>query len=122
MAKKARKKLEDDAVPAFEFPEFDAPGFLWKEFELTGATGWAGLFALLLGVMGWLFTTSPFPNGFIPLGIGIAGIVGTVFFFQKFRPKSSAYTKGDWAGLIALEFFGWMAVWFLLLNILPKGI
>jgi len=121
MAKKARKKLEEDAEPAFEFPEFDAPGFLWKEFELTGATGLAGLFAILLGVMGWLCTAAHL-NGFLPLGVGIAALVGTAFLIQKLRPKSSAYTKGDWAGLIALEFFGWMAVWFLLLNLLPAGI
>ena len=27
MAKKARKKMEEDAVPAFEFPPFDEAGF-----------------------------------------------------------------------------------------------
>jgi|HubBroStandDraft_1064217.scaffolds.fasta_scaffold92858_2 putative Mn2+ efflux pump MntP len=121
MAKKARKKLEEDAEPAFEFPEFDAPGFLWKEYELLSATALAGVIALLLGVMGWAFV-SVYPNAWPPLGVGLIGLVGSVFLIQRLRPKSSAYTKGDWAGLIALEFFGWMAVWFLLLNVLPGGL
>jgi hypothetical protein len=121
VAKKARKRLEEDAVPAFEFPKFDESGFIWKEFELTSATGLAGLLALVLGVVTWLLTSTGL-NGYISLGIGIAGLVGSAFLIQMVRPNSRHYTKGEWAGLIALEFFGWFAVWFLLLNILPSGI
>ena len=50
MAKKARKKMEEDAVPAFEFPPFDEAGFVWKEYELATATALAGVLALALGL------------------------------------------------------------------------
>jgi hypothetical protein len=121
MAKKARKKMEDDAIPAFEFPTFDEAGFVWKEYELTSATVLAGIIALGLGLMGWILTGFGL-NGFIPLGIGIVALAGSYFLIQAVRRNSSYYTKGDWAGLIALEFFGWLAVWFLLLNIAPSGL
>jgi len=34
----------------------------------------------------------------------------------RLRNGSSVFTKGDWAGVIAMEFFGFLAVWFLLVN------
>jgi hypothetical protein len=118
MAKKVRRKSEDEEF-TFEFPAFDEPGFVWKESELTSATLVAGIFALLLGLVSW-FLTAAGANGFIPLGIGIGVVVASVFAIQRLRPTSSFYTKGDWAGLLALEFFGWLALWFLLLNIAPS--
>jgi hypothetical protein len=121
MAKKARKKLEDDAAPGFEFPKFDEAGFVWKEYELATATWLAAVFALGLGLVGWVLTGLGL-NGFIPFGLGIAGMVGSVFAIQWIRPNSKYYTKGDWAGLLALEFFGWLAIWFLLLNVAPGAI
>jgi hypothetical protein len=120
MAKKARKKMEDDAVPAFEFPPFDDAGFLWKEYELATATAFAGVFALALGLMGWVLTGIGL-NGFIPLGLGVLVMAGSVYLLQRIRPNAAHYTKGDWAGLLALEFFGWFAIWFLLLNLAPSG-
>jgi hypothetical protein len=121
MAKKARKKLEEDAGPAFEFPAFDEAGFVWKEYELATATAFAGLFALVIGLVTWALSAAGLP-WFAPLGLGIAGIAGSVFAIQRLRPASRQYTKGDWAGLIALEFFGWLALWFVLLNISPSGL
>jgi hypothetical protein len=118
MAKKARKKLEEDAIPAFEFPEFDIAGFVWKEYELATATAFSGAIALLLGLATWILTASGllWP---ISLAIGFAAVAGSAFLIQRVRVNSTYYTKGDWAGLIALEFFGWLAIWFLLLNISP---
>jgi hypothetical protein len=118
MAKKARKKLEEDAEPAFEFPPFDEAGFLWKEYELGTATMFAAAMALLLGIVGWALSAAGliWP---ITLAIGFAGVAGGAFVIQRLRPYSYYYTKGDWAGLLALEFFGWFAIWFLLLNISP---
>jgi hypothetical protein len=121
MAKKARKKLEEDAIPAFAFPEFDAAGFVWKEYELATSTALAGVIALGLGLVAWILSAIGL-NGYIPFGLGLAGVAGSVFLIQRIRPNSSYYTKGDWAGLLALEFFGWLAIWFLLLNISPSGL
>ncbi|HXQ48926.1 MAG TPA: hypothetical protein VN842_04015 [Thermoplasmata archaeon] len=121
MAKKARKKMEEDAIPAFEFPPFDEAGFVWKEYELAAATGLAGLVALVLGLVTWALTAVGLP-WFLPLSLGFAGLVGSFFLIRGLRPNSGSYTKGDWAGLIALEFFGWVAIWFLLLNIAASGL
>lgn len=121
MAKKARKKMEEDAVPGFEFPPFDEAGFVWKEYELSIATALAGVIALALGLVTWVLSTIGLA-WFIVLPLGIAGVAGSVFLIQQVRPPAETYTKGDWAGLIALEFFGWLAIWFLLLNISPAGL
>lgn len=121
MAKKARKKMEEDAVPAFEFPPFDEAGFVWKEYELATATALAGVLALALGLVCWVLSAVGLP-WFVPLALGFVGVAGGVFLIQRLRPNSSYYTKGDWAGLIALEFFGWIAIWFLFLNISPGGL
>jgi hypothetical protein len=122
VAKKARKKLEEDAAPAFEFPEFDLAGFVWKEFELASATALAGVIALVLGLVAWVLTAVAGLNGWIVFAVGILGLIGSVFLLQRARPYSHIYTKGDWAGLLALEFFAWLALWFLLLNIAPAGV
>jgi len=118
MAKKARRKLEEEEEAAFEFPVFDEVGFITKEFELTVGLLWAGLFAVLLGLMGWALTASGI-DGLVPFSLGILGVIGGLFAIQKIRPRSTLYTKGDWAGLFILEFFGFLALWFLLLNISP---
>ncbi len=122
MAKKARKKMEEDATAAFEFPAFDEAGFLWKEKEISVATGFAGLFAVLLGVVCWVASTVAGISWEIVFPVGILGVVASAYGIREMRPNSDAYTMGDWAGLIALEFFGWMALWFLLINISPTGL
>ncbi|MCI4364883.1 MAG: hypothetical protein L3K10_02320 [Thermoplasmata archaeon] len=119
MAKKARKRIEEDATPAFQFPEFDEAGFIWKEYELTGATTIAGLLALVLGVGCWALTAAGIP-WFVPLALGFVGVVGTYFLIAWARTGARHYTKGDWAGLIAFVFFGWLAIWFVLINIAPN--
>jgi hypothetical protein len=115
MAKKARKKMEE-AAPAFAFPEFDEAGFVWKELELSSATLLAGVFALALGIVSWGLTISGIPWE-APVVLGIGGAVGGLFAIQRLRESSHAYTKGDWAGLFILEFFGWAALWFVLVNL-----
>jgi hypothetical protein len=117
VAKKVRRKAEDEEF-TFEFPEFDEAGFVWKESEMTGATGLAGLFALILGLATWAMTAGGLP-WYLPLTVGVLGVVGSIYALRALRPGSKLYTKGDWAGLLALEFFGWLALWFLLLNVLP---
>ncbi|MGP8072151.1 MAG: hypothetical protein ACLPZM_03355 [Thermoplasmata archaeon] len=117
MAKKARKKMEE-AEPPFEFPPFDEPGFVWKELELTAATALAGVFAVILGVISWGLTLAGIP-WFGPFVIGVGGMIGGLLLIQRIRSASYAYTKGDWAGLFFLGFFGWLALWFVLVNLSP---
>ena len=117
MAKKARKKMEE-AAPPFEFPVFDEPGFVWKELEMTSATILAGLFAVIFGVVSWGIRLTGLP-WFAQFPVGLAGIIGGMFAIQRLRDPSHTYTKGDWAGLFVLSFFGWLALWFVLVNVSP---
>jgi hypothetical protein len=121
MAKKVRRKLEEEEAASFEFPVFDEVGFVTKEFELMGALILASLFAVLLGIMGWALTVAG-TNGFIPFGLGIVGLILSPIAIRRLRERSKLYTKGDWVGLIALEFFAWLALWFVLLNIAPHTV
>ena len=118
MAKKVRRKLEEEEAAAFEFPVFDEQAFVTKEFEMTAAVALAGLIAVLLGILGWALTAGG-TYAAIPWALGFLGLVASPFLIRRFRTKSSLYTKSDWAGLIALEFFGWLAIWFVLLNVSP---
>jgi len=118
MAKKARRKLEEEEEAAFEFPVFDEVGFITKEFELTAALLWASLFTVLLGLMGWVLTAYQI-DGLIPFTLGILGVIGGLYAIQKLRPRSTLFTKGDWAQLFLLEFFGFLALWFVLTNVSP---
>jgi hypothetical protein len=118
MAKKVRRKLEEEEAAAFEFPVFDEVAFMNKEFELTGALALAGGYAVLVGILSWAMTTSGL-SWYAVLPIGIVLVALSPFLIRRLRSKSSVYTKGDWAGLIALVFFAWLALWFVLLNLSP---
>ena len=118
MAKKVRRKLEEEEEAAFEFPTFDEAAFATKEFELTWALTLAAVLSVLLGTLAWaLSVVGLFWYEVFPLGVVVIAISPTVI--GRLREKSSLYTKGDWAGLIALEFFTWLALWFVLLNLSP---
>ena len=39
------------------------------------------------------------------------------WIFQRLRPASSEYTKGDWASLILMQTFGWLGIWFVLTDL-----
>jgi hypothetical protein len=116
MAKKARRKLEEEEEQAFEFPVFDEKAFGTKEFELGSGLLLAGIITLGIGIMSWAISTAGV-TVWVPLGLGILIIALSPFLIQRLRTLSTLYTKGDWAGLIAMEFFGWFALWFLLLNL-----
>lgn len=120
MAKKIRRKLEEEEAAAFEFPVFDEASFVSKEFELASALALGAVLALALGAIAWALSIFGLP-GLATFGICILAIAGSPFLIQKIRPSSSLYTKGDWAGLIALEFFGFLALWFLLENLSPHA-
>jgi hypothetical protein len=121
MAKKARRKLEEEEAAAFEFPPFDEAAFAKKEFELGTGLVLAGLLTVLIGVLCWVLSLVGLP-ALVPFGIGIALIAASPFVIGRLRSLSSLYTKGDWAGLIAMEFFGFLALWFLLLNLAPTAL
>jgi len=120
MAKKVRRKLEEEEAAAFEFPVFDEAAFVSKEFEMTYALTLAGLIAVALGVIGWGMSVAGL-NGWIPFAIGLLLLALSPFVIRRLRTRSTLYTKGDWAGLIALEFFAWLAIWFVLLNLSPHA-
>ena len=121
MAKKVRRKPAEEQAPAFEFPVFDEVAFLTKEFEMAYALGLAGAFTVLIGILSWaLSVLGLFWYVVFPVGVVLIALVP--FLIRRLRSRSSTYTKGDWAGLIALEFFGWLALWFVLLNLSPHAI
>jgi len=121
MAKKVRRKLEEEEQAAFEFPPFDEKAFSDKEFELTYALTIAGILSILFGVISWaLSVIGVWWYAVFPLGIVL--IAFSPMLIARLRSKSSVYTRGDWAGLVALEFFGWLALWFLLQNLSPHQV
>jgi hypothetical protein len=121
MAKKVRRKPEDVQAPAFEFPVFDEVAFLTKEYELTYAAALTGGFTVLVGILSWALSVVGLLWYYVfPLGILLIALIP--FLVRRLRPRSSTYTKGDWAGLVALEFFGWLALWFVLQNLSPHAV
>lgn len=121
MAKKARRKLEEEEAAAFEFPVFDELGFIKKEFELGAGVVFAGIFAALAGILGWALVVLGVP-WWAPFLLGILLIAATPTVIRRVRPSTYLYTRGDWAGLLALVFFGWLAVWFVLLDLAPNAL
>ncbi|HTT34330.1 MAG TPA: hypothetical protein VLX64_05530 [Thermoplasmata archaeon] len=118
MAKKARQRLaEAEADASFEFPEFDEPTFLRHEFEQTWATVLAFLLAVADGILSYLLGRIV-PLLVVPAAVGIAWLGLSPFLIQRLRPTSDQYTRGEWAGLLLLEFFGWVGFWFLLSDVL----
>ncbi|MGA7922898.1 MAG: hypothetical protein WCA77_02860 [Thermoplasmata archaeon] len=119
MAKKVRKKPDEEAeFRNFQFPEFDEAKFYRHEFDQTYATVAAIAVALLLGVVSYLVDTVGFLL-FVPPILGIAGVAFSPWLIQRVHVPQTPFTKGEWAGLFLLEIFGWLGVWFLLLNVFP---
>lgn len=113
MAKKGRQKIEEKESTAFEFPVFDETGFIRHELDLSWATVIALTFSVLLGVLGAVAVHFGLPFT-IPIVIGILGIAAIPSTVQSIRHSDEVYTKGDWAGILAVAFFVWLGVWFLL--------
>ena len=121
MAKKVRRKLEEEEEQAFEFPAFDEAAFATKEFELTYGLSLAGTLSVLIGVLSWALSVSGI-YWYVVFPLGLVLVAGTPTLIGRIRKKSSLYTRGDWAGLIALEFFTWLALWFVLQNLSPGAL
>ncbi len=127
MAKKARKRLEEDAEAAgFEFPEFDEEGFVAHEFEQSVATGFALGLAILLGAVSFGLTHvlamagTGVLEGLVPVVVGIMTIATSPLLWGRLRAAASEYTKGEWASMILVEVFGWIGIWFLLTDVLLR--
>ena len=126
MAKKARKKLEEEAEAAsFSFPEFDEEAFVRHEFEQTIAMGFAVAVSILLAVLSFgldrgLSGVSPSTLQWVlPVVIALAVTAFSPFLLQRLRNGAPDYTRGDWATVILLEVFGWIGFWFLLSDVFP---
>ncbi len=117
MAKKVRRRQEEEAA-TFEFPEFDEASFLSKEFELAGALWLTVGFAALMGLLSWIASRLGGFPWYVPFPLGLLFLIVSPWIIGRLRPNSSRYTKGDWAALLAFEFFGWLAIWFVLLNVI----
>ena len=123
MAKKVKRKLEEEEeYKSFQFPEFDEEAFFEKEYEQGRAVWLAIAFAVLLGVGAYLLSLGFYSLG-LPQGLSAAValplLILTLFLLRRLRPQAKSYARGDWASLIMLEVFGWLGIWFLLLNLLP---
>jgi len=116
VAKKGRRKLEEEEAAAFDFPVFDEVGFVTKEFELGAALAVAGILTVVLGLIAWVFTHLGFA-WYVPLLVGLLGIALSPFVIREVRARHDLYAMSDWAGLLALEFFGFLALWFVLVNL-----
>jgi hypothetical protein len=119
VAKKAKRKLEEDEeYNSFQFPEFDDRKFLAHEFEQTYATVIAFAIAGVMAVAAYLVDRTALPS-VLAVAVAIGILLAAPFVIQRLRPLSTEYTKGDWAGLIVMMVFGWLGLWFVLLNVLP---
>lgn len=116
MAKKARRKVEEKAEPPFEFPVFDAKGFLSHEFEMTTATTIALVVAVLLGLLSWSLGVVGLP-WYLPVVLALLVIAVMPVILPRVHEAAETYTKGDWASLFLMEIFGWLGFWFLFANL-----
>jgi hypothetical protein len=120
MAKKAKRKLEEEAENAFEFPEFDEKGYLAHEFEQFYATITGFVIGVVIGVAAFAVGLAGI-SAYVPLAVGLGGTFGGALVIRQLRPGSADYTKGDWAALGALMFFTFLGFWFLVANVACAG-
>jgi hypothetical protein len=117
LAKKTRRKADEAAEEkAFDFPVFDEAAFAQKEFLLTWAVTFSSVIALTLGAFSWLCTSADL-EWYVPFPIAFLVVIISPWLLGRLLPGSTLFTKGDWAGILALEFFGFVAVWFVLVNV-----
>lgn len=120
MAKKVRSRPEESEEHRFEFPVFDEEAFIRHELDLTWGMAMAVVIAIVAGTLSALLSAAggaALPV-VAPVGLGILLIVASPFLYLRLRPSAESYTKGDWAGMVALEVFGWLGVWFLLISVI----
>lgn len=120
MAKKVRQNPVAVEETKFQFPVFDEKGFIAHELELTYGMAMAVVWAIVAGVLaagvGTFLARSEGSTVGISaaVGAGLVVILTSFVVFPQLRSSVATYTKSDWAGLVALEIFGWIGIWFLL--------
>jgi len=118
MAKKVRRKPDEEAEEkAFDFPVFDEASFAAKEFRLTTAISLACVLAAILGAFAWFCTNSGL-WWYIPFPVAFVVVLASPWILERLMSGADVFTKGDWAGLVFTEFFGFLAVWFVLVNVI----
>jgi len=118
MAKKVRRRPDEEAEEkAFDFPVFDEASFVAKEFQLTSAVALATAVAALLGVFSWACTNAQLP-WYVPFPVSFLLVLASPWYLERLLRGSKTFTRGDWAGLVFTEFFGFLAVWFVLVNVI----
>lgn len=117
MAKKVRRKPDEEAEEkAFDFPVFDEAAFASKEFRLTWAVALGAVVAVALGAFAGFCTSWHLP-WYVPFPVAFLLVLLSPWGLGRAIRGSSVFTRGDWAGVVALEFFGFLAVWFVLVNV-----
>jgi hypothetical protein len=119
MAKKVRQKPTETEESRFEFPVFDEAGYVAHELELTAGMALAILWAVIGGVLSAFvgyYASSLGIGG--PIAVGFVVVLSSFFAFPTVHDKISTYTRTEWAGVVALEVFGWLGIWFLLAEFL----
>ncbi len=119
MAKKVRPKGEaTEEEPGFEFPVFDEGAYIAKEYEISRGMAIAGLLAVAVGMAAWAGTSAGLP-WYVEVVFGFAALIAVYPVVHALHPRAHVFTGGDWAALFAVVFFGWLAIWFMLLNLAP---
>lgn len=116
MAKKVRGKPGTEEVdPPFEFPKFDDRAFLDHEYEITRGLLIAAGISLLVGIVSWAIDVARLPWE-IPPVLALFVLIFLYSIIRELHPRARIYTKGEWATMYAVVFFGWLASWFVLLD------
>lgn len=124
MAKKVRQNPVAVEESKFQFPVFDERGFIDHELELTYGMAMAVVWAILAGVaaagIGTFLSRAAGTTVGISaaVGVGLVIVLTSLVIFPRLRTSVATYTKSDWAGIIALQIFGWIGIWFLLGSLL----
>ena len=126
MAKKARKKVEEDqSLREFAFPLFDVEKFILHELEQSYSTAVALGLALVLAVASWQLTAVGLANpglGVLPfalasIGLAVVGAFAMIYLIRWIRPKWEEYKRGDWVSLVMIYLLLWAGIWAVLINV-----
>lgn len=120
MAKKVRKKPDElEEYRSFHFPEFNEGQFLTHEFDQMSGTLASIAIAAGLGVASFFISHIGIP--YVPIVLAIVVVFFSPMLIRRIHRPTTPFTKGEWAGFFLMEIFGWLGIWFLLLNLYPAS-